>query len=439
MSTASDVLVAGFTEIVEPDAQVPNGTAAGAPLSVRDILRDDRIVTYFQPILSARQRAILGVEALARVPLPGGSVVGAPWLFQHAAQEGLLADLERHCCEKAVERFAHLPHRRDDHVLFVNLGSWITLDEHAVVERLTVHVRNVGLSPTQIAVEILEDKVEDVDRLRRLVEGLRREGFLLVLDDVGAGHSNLDRVPLLKPDILKVDRSLVMQIDSDFHKQETLKSLVGLSRRIGALVIAEGLETQREAIVALELGADLLQGYLLGRPEPRATVLRDGSAHARLGIRSLAQAFKVYMVQKINHRKLQHRRFNILLNEILCHLANAEVEQFDDLLQDAIGTYPAVECVYVLDGSGIQITDTVWNPNLKRREEGSIFKPAPRGTDHSLKEYYYILLDVELQKYTTDPYVSFASGNISRTISTYFRDARNNMLYVLCIDVLAQD
>src|SRR4029077_4218182 len=97
------------------------------------------------------------------------------------------------------------------------------------------------------------------------------------------------------------------------------------------------------------------------------------------------------------------------------------------------------ECVYVLDGAGIQVTDTVWNPNLLRRTEGSIFRPAPRGSDHSLKEYYYILLDAELQKYTTDPYVSFASGNISRTISTYFRDAHNSGLYVLCIDVVAHE
>ncbi len=412
---------------------------AAPALSIRDVLHHDRLVPYFQPILSARQRTILGIEALARLPLPDGTVVGAPWLFHCAEAEGLLPELEGRCRDKAIERFAQLPHRRDDQVLFVNLGSWATLDHTAVVERLTQHVRRAGVSPKQIAIEILEDRIDDLDRLRQLVEGLRRQGFLLVLDDVGSGHSNLDRVPLLKPDILKIDRSLISQIDADFHKQETLKSLVGLSRRIGALVVAEGIETEREAIVALELGADLLQGYLLGRPEARPTVLRDGSAHPRMGIQSLADAFKRYMVKKINHGKLQHRRFNILLNEMLCHLASAEVDRFESLLQAAIGAYPTVECVYVLDGAGIQVTDTIWNPTLRRREDGSIFKPAPKGTDHSLKEYYYILLDVELQKYTTDPYVSFASGNISRTISTYFRDACNNSLYVLCIDVLVQE
>lgn len=411
----------------------------GSAISVRDLLDRDAIVTYFQPILSARQRTTLGVEALARAPLADGHVMGAVELFKRAADEGLSAEVERRCCEKAITRFANLPHRRDDQVLFINLGAWVEADDISVVDELTCHVRGVGLSPRQVAIEVLENRTEDINHLGRLVQRFRDQGFLVVLDDVGAGHSNLDRVPLLKPDILKIDRSLVANIDTDFHKQETIKSLVGLSRRIGALVIAEGMETEAEAIVALELGADLLQGYLLGEPMPEPTVLLDGAAIAPMGIRTLAEAFKAHMVQKINQRKFQHRRYNILLNEILCHLAYGQVEQFDSLLQEAVGAHPTVECVYVLDGAGIQLTDTIWNPSTKRREDGAIFKPAPKGTDHSLKEYYYILLDVELQKYTTEPYVSFASGNISRTISTYFRDAANNTLYVLCIDVLVQD
>ena len=67
-----------------------------------------------------------------------------------------------------------------------------------------------------------------------------------------------------------------------------------------------------------------------------------------------------------------------------------------------------------------------------------MFRPARQGADHSLKEFYYMLLDVELQKYTTDPYVSLASGHVCRTISTCFRDAGNSKMYILCIDVVAE-
>lgn len=101
-------IVSHFSGAVPQRAPVEDG------VSVRELLDRDAIVIYFQPILSARQRTTLGVEALARAPLPGGYVVGAPELFARAADERLVAELERRCCEKAITRFARLPHRRDD-------------------------------------------------------------------------------------------------------------------------------------------------------------------------------------------------------------------------------------------------------------------------------------------------------------------------------------
>jgi len=408
-----------------------------ATSSIGQIIRSKAITIHFQPIISARQRTIMGLEALARCPMDGCTAT-ADSLFQAATDEGLTVDLERLCCETAIASFARLPHRTSDLILFLNLGSWLTCNQVSAVGELHEFVRAAGLSPHRIAAEVLEAKIDDIDLLKNLVRLLRASGFLLVLDDVGAGHSNLNRIPLIKPDILKVDRSLITGIGGNFHKQETLKSLVGLSRKIGSLVVAEGVETEEEAISAMELGADLLQGYFLSRPSEDGALPKPGTPPSP-GIESLAQNFKQHMVGKINARKLQHRRFNIILNEILCHLASADVKRFDEVLRSTIHSYPKVECVYVLDNGGIQVTETICNPNMRRRDRGMMFRPAPRGTDHSLKEYYYILLDVELQKYTTDPYVSFASGNICHTISTHFRDAHNSSLYVICIDVVADD
>jgi hypothetical protein len=114
------------------------------------------------------------------------------------------------------------------------------------------------------------------------------------------------------------------------------------------------------------------------------------------------------------------------------------VEEFDDVLNTVIPQYDNVECVYVMDESGTQISSTICNHRVPMRKQGVMFRPAPKGADHSLKEYYFVLLDVELNKYTTEPYVSLASGNLCRTISTCFRDSRNNKLYILCIDVLCE-
>jgi EAL domain-containing protein (putative c-di-GMP-specific phosphodiesterase class I) len=104
--------------------------------------------------------------------------------------------------------------------------------------------------------------------LRDFVEGHRDAGYLVALDDIGKGHSNLDRIFLLKPDIIKVDRSIVTKIESNYHQQEVFKSMVQLARRIGALVVAEGVETRDEALHCVECGAICCRGTSSLNPSP---------------------------------------------------------------------------------------------------------------------------------------------------------------------------
>lgn len=404
---------------------------AATPPSIDDLIERRRIVTHFQPILSARQRSVVGLEALTRGVPEGAAVIDPKSLFAMAAERGLTAELEAACCGLAATRFANLPSREPDWLLFVNLSLSAARDRTAMATRFRDTVSHAGLRPGQIAVEILEAEIADMRQLCSLVDRFREAGFLLALDDVGAGHSNLNRIPLIRPDILKVDRSLIAGIADDYYKQETLKSLVGLSRRIGALVVAEGIESEEEAMVALELGADLLQGYFLALPaDTTANHLSD--AAARIG--ELAERFKRYMVRTINDRKSEHRRCQLVMNQMLCQLAGEGAERFDDILRTAADEYADVECVYVLNEHGTQVTDTIGRSRNVLRA-GVLFHPALRGADHSLKEYYYVLLGAELPQFTSEPYVSLASGSIGRTVSTCFRDS-DQRLFVLCVDVI---
>lgn len=447
-------------------------TLAASSPTAREILDTGSVVTHFQPIYSAKQKSVIGVEALSRGLNPQTAQIFSPaQLFQLARDERLDGDIEALCRETALRTFAGLKSRcsspdareteaaraaRENLILFLNFDAasadvpvaprgnaghgLLFLNFDASVERqiepvaaaLVERVRRVGLDPHGVAIEILESQFDDLDRLKRLAQSLHDCGFLLVLDDVGAGHSNLDRIPIIRPDVLKIDRSLIKDLNSDYHKQETVKSLAHLARRIGALVVAEGVETEAETLTAMELGADLLQGFYLSRPQPVETLSKSLDGEAVL---SLAHRYKQHMVAKINHRKLQHRQYAIILNTLLCELGKADVREFDAILERLIVHHPSVECLYVLDESGHQVSESVCSFNPSASAKRLMFRPAAKGADHSLKEFYYVLLDVELQKYTTDPYVSLASGNLCRTISTCFRDSNNNKLYILCIDV----
>lgn len=402
-------------------------------LSVRQLLDAQAITTHFQPIVSIRQKSVVGMEALSRGLGPDGKIIPPSTLFAAAVVEHLSAELEDRCRRTAIRKFAALDSRPDELLLFLNLDFAGACNPEALPAELTAMVRASNLLPRNVALEFLESRLEDVARFGALARNLRQQGFLVVLDDVGAGHSNLDRIPLFRPDIIKIDRGLISGVSRDFYKQETLKSLVSLSRRIGALVVAEGIESEEEAIVALELGVDLLQGYFLGRPQ--ATTAFGDDPRAGAGLEALAQTFKNHMVAEINGRKSQHREFNVIQDRLLRELTKVRADDFDAVLSAAIGAFPQVECLYVLDDAGTQVTETIRNAGIARARNAVIFRPAPRGTDHSLKEYFYVLTDLELRRYTTDPYVSLASGNLCRTISTGFRDAANDRLYVLCLDI----
>jgi EAL domain-containing protein (putative c-di-GMP-specific phosphodiesterase class I) len=403
--------------------------------TIGDIITTRGTVTHFQPILSARRKSIVGLEALSRGSVASGRLIAPKELFQMAVQSGLRMHLERACHESAMRSFARLTDRPSDLVLFLNLSLTVMREHDATARLLQEVVHASGVSSRQVALEILEGEIDDMTQLCELVASFREAGFLLVLDDVGAGHSNLDRIPLIKPDILKIDRSLIAGVERDYYKQETVKSLIGLSRTIGALVVAEGVETENEAIVALELGADLLQGYFLAVPAAVQSAGGERLTSAVTRMDTVAQKFKRHMVRKINDRRTEHRRCHLVMTQIRDQLAKAPVDQFDAVLGGMIHEYPDVACVYVLNEHGIQVTDTSTSLRASRRDSGLMYQPLRRHADHSLQEYYYLLLGVELPQYTTEPYVSPITGSIGRTISTSFRDAANRV-FVLCVDVI---
>ena len=129
-------------------------------------------------------------------------------------------------------------------------------------------VRAVGLSPSQIIVEVTEQQaINDVPRLKKQVRALRRLGFGFAVDDAGAGYASFTVIAALEPTIIKIDREIVQGIgNKDAEAKKALvEAFVSFSRRIGAETIAEGIENRRDLVALQERGVDFGQGYLLGR------------------------------------------------------------------------------------------------------------------------------------------------------------------------------
>jgi len=230
-----------------------------------DLLDQDALVTHFQPIWDLRSRSLYGWECLTRGLGPEG-LIPPGRLFAAAQAGGLLFSLDRQARLTAL-RNAHraaLPG-----VLFINFVPTAIYDPVFCLRSTTELARTLGLDPARLVFEVVEsEEVEDRSHLSRIVGYYRDQGFRVALDDVGSGYASLNLLASLKPDVLKVDAGLIRHLDADLAHQAVFRALASVARDTGALLLAEGIETEAELAWAADHGADLAQGFLWGRPVP---------------------------------------------------------------------------------------------------------------------------------------------------------------------------
>ncbi len=398
--------------------------------NIRELIEQESIEIHFQPIASIRRGTIVGVEALSRGLDRNHQRIPPMNLFSQAAAQGLTLELDRLCRRKAVESFLQLHETNSELILFVNFHA-TAIEEVAVGNHSFLKlVQRLNLDPQNVAIEILESEFDSATQWRTATERNKQSGFLMVLDDIGAGHSNLDRVIYVKPDILKADRSLVAKINNDYYKQEVLRSLIQLSERIGGWLIVEGVEQQEEAICALDLGADMLQGFYFARPQP--LVSNDSRQWNLHPVQDTSAKFKIHTLEKLKTSELRHQQRTAIAKEVTAQLASVGAESFEHRLSQLSRNYPMVESFCVLDTSGIQVTETVCNPRSDEVQKTIIFKPPAKGTNHSFKEYYYLLTETEKEEFETLPYVPLPSSDLCITVSALFQDC-NHQTFILCL------
>ncbi|CAK0753312.1 EAL domain-containing protein [Gammaproteobacteria bacterium] len=397
------------------------------------LLQESALDSHFQPIVSLKRGTIVGVEALVRDP---GNALRSPLppihLFAMAKQEGLTLELDRFCRKRAVERYRDLPYLSDPPLLFINFESSVLDQGVGGSGTLIKTVEDAGLQPKDIVIEINESRVQDIEALRRFVSTYRDYGFLIAIDDLGTGYSNLPRIAMLQPHILKLDRSLIQHLEQSYYQQEVFKSMVGLARRVGALVLAEGVETEAEVAISADLGADLMQGYYFGRPGP-ACALNRIDLEQKL-IQAQARQRQNAAIRMDNQRK-NNERLDLLLAEATGELRDVTLDAFGHALPKLMEKHTALECAFILDRQGKQISATIETPTAPPQQRSRLFQPAPCGADHSLKEYFYGLMYGGFSRYITEPYISLASGRLCRTLACHFKNA-NGGTYILCLDTV---
>jgi EAL domain-containing protein (putative c-di-GMP-specific phosphodiesterase class I)/CheY-like chemotaxis protein len=210
----------------------------------------------WQPIRALEGGRIVGVEALARFRGPPRR--GPSTWFAEATEVGLRSELELAAAAKALAGLARLP---KECYLSVNVSPR-TLGG-AAFRRLCAAVDG-----ERVVVEVTEHApIDDYERMNQALARIRDLGVRLAIDDAGAGFASLRHILRLDPDFIKLDGSLIAGIENDASKQALATGLISFADKIGATIVAEGIEREEEVAALRELGVHYGQGYHLGRPD----------------------------------------------------------------------------------------------------------------------------------------------------------------------------
>ena len=257
-------------EVAEPEPTLAGGDGSGHQQLFKEttdlvaVLDSGAVSAVFQPIVTLKDRRRVAYETLGRPALPDqGYSVGD--LFRIAGQRGEAATLSRLMRERALECLPRLAERPV--AIFFNLHP-AEMSDFAAVEQTLAGIADALGEGQDAVLEIHESAVTDPVAMKRISEAVSAHSIQLAYDDFGAGQSRLMELVEVPPDFLKLDMALVRDIDTNEKRQTLVGALVAVMRGEGIRVLAEGVETDAEAVACAALGCELGQGFHFGRPAP---------------------------------------------------------------------------------------------------------------------------------------------------------------------------
>ena len=215
----------------------------------------------FQPIVSAQRGDVYAYKALIR----GANGESAASVLSEV-QASNRYRFDQDCRVKAIELAAELYPRDRNINLSINFMPNAVYEPRACIRLTLATADRVGFPLDRIIFEFTENEKLDTAHVLNILRTYKEIGFKTAIDDFGAGHAGLGLLTKLQPDIVKLDMELVRGIDADPVKRTVVKHTVKMLEDLGIIPLCEGIETSDEANVLIELGVDLLQGYLYAKP-----------------------------------------------------------------------------------------------------------------------------------------------------------------------------
>jgi len=387
--------------------------------------KDLRLVSHFQPIFSLAHKRPVGYEALLRARNQNGDSIPPLDVLGMVQHEEENVFLDRLCRNVHLRNF--LPMADDTSWIFLNVNPQVTVTGKRYGSYFGDLLERYQTPPHRIVVEILESNIHDESLLTEAVDYYKSLGCLVAIDDFGTGDSNFDRIWRLAPQIVKLDRSMIVQAANNTSVRRVLPNLVSLLHESGSLALMEGIETEEEALIAMDSDVDFVQGYYFGRP--KNTIL-DPEQNTEV-LPELCEKFQNFAKQSAEkyHHELQEYLTQFQYSARLIENGGAAELACRNLLNR-----PKAERCYLLNQEGRQLGANITSP-LCNTWNDPRFKPLVdvRDANWSRRPYFRRAISNPGEVQITRPYLSIVGANMCVTLSITVNLGQHT--HVLCCDL----
>jgi EAL domain-containing protein (putative c-di-GMP-specific phosphodiesterase class I) len=384
-----------------------------------------KLTSAFQPLYSLAHQTTVGFEALVRGHRIDGTAVAPPDIFE-ADPSSDIRKLD-HMIQKMHLAIGASEFPRGTWIFINVLPQTFISENYASI--LFDAVVAVGVDPSTIVIEILESHFANIDDVTKAAEEYREKGFLIAIDDFGAGHSNLDRLLRIQPDIVKLDGHLI-RAKGRATGQPLLPHIVSLLHNVGMLVVVEGVETINDLGLAIEANVDIAQGYLLGRPAP-ITALRTSEVAEKVG-----SEFRHIVEMQTQKR----RSYRALLSDYIDAMDETAIALSggSDVLhafsQTRIVHFPLSYGCYLLDANGRLLCEPIF-----REIDMAVHRRFPEMANNSEsrwdnKSFFVAALATPGHTVFTQPYFSLTTGRSCVALARALRRESEMVVFVTKLD-----
>ncbi|MCM3567316.1 EAL domain-containing protein [Neobacillus mesonae] len=239
-------------------------------MELKKIIDHHQLDTFYQPIVELDSERTIGYEALNR-PAASYLFPNTEIFYDFVGQTDQVFLFECFCRNISLKRFMDRlkgNFNKKDFVLFINIHPHVLMDANYHSGETLQLLQEFDIEPGQVVFELTEKSaVTDFEQFEKVLSHYRSQGFRIAVDDVGSGYNSLKTLIYLKPEFIKLDRSLIDFIDKRPEQQRLVSLIVDYAKQSHIKIIAEGIERMEELEYIKKLGVDYAQGYALGMPQ----------------------------------------------------------------------------------------------------------------------------------------------------------------------------